>query len=434
MATIQRVKAREILDSRGNPTVEVDVVLSTGARGRAAVPSGASTGTHEALELRDGVKTRFHGRGVKKAVGHVNELIAPKVIGRDAADQAGLDDFLVHFDGTPNKNRLGANALLGVSLAVAHAAAADAKKSLYDYLSRGAATLLPLPQMNFINGGEHADNNLALQEIMILPHGVDSFHDALRMGSEIFHALKKVLHEKGLSSNVGDEGGFAPQVESNRDAIELVMKGILAGGYHPGRDVSIAIDAAASEFYEKGEYILDPVAKRLSSGELVDYYAELVASYPIVSLEDGMAEDDWDGWKLLTDKLGQRIQLVGDDVFVTNPELLQNGVKRGIANAILLKVNQIGTLTETARCAEAAQQAGYARVVSHRSGETEDASIAHLAVAWETGQIKTGSVSRSDRIAKYNELLRIEEELGSRARYAGLDSLARKPAVAKVKP
>jgi enolase 1/2/3 len=432
MTAIRRVFAREILDSRGNPTVEVDVDLASGARGRACVPSGASTGSREALELRDGDKTRYHGRGVRKAVMNVNEQIAPKVVGREAIDQTGLDEFLARYDGTPNKSRLGANAVLGVSLAVARAAAAERKEPLFAYLSEGRATLLPLPLMNFVNGGAHADNNLEFQEIMIVPHGADSFREALRTGSEIFHALKRILHENGLSSNVGDEGGFAPQVHSEREAIELVMKGILAGGYHPGRDVSIAIDAAATEFHEKARgYVLEPDAKPLSSGELVDHYVELVRSYPIVSLEDGMAEDDWDGWTELTKKLGDKIQLVGDDIFVTNPEILQQAIRKGVANAILLKVNQIGTLTETRRAAEMAKAAGYGRVVSHRSGETEDTTIAHLAVAWETGQIKTGSVSRSDRIAKYNELLRIEEELGSRARYARLDSLPRSPQIAR---
>jgi enolase len=430
MSAIERVRAREILDSRGNPTLEVDVHLASGAFGRAAVPSGASTGTREALELRDGDKTRYHGKGVRKAVNNVNEQIAPRVQGREAMDQPGLDEFLSRFDGTPNKSRLGANATLGVSLAVAHAAAHEQKLPLWSYLSDAQATLLPLPLMNFINGGAHADNNLEFQEIMIVPHGADSFREALRMGSEIFHALKKVLHEKGLSTNVGDEGGFAPQVDSNRDAIELALKGILAGGYHPGRDVSLAIDAAATEFREKGLYHVDPAGKALSSGELVDYHAELVRSYPIVSLEDGMAEDDWDGWAELTKRLGDRIQIVGDDLFVTNPDILQQGIRKSVANAILLKVNQIGTLTETRRAADMGKAAGYGRVVSHRSGETEDATIAHLAVAWETGQIKTGSVSRSDRIAKYNELLRIEETLGGKARYARLDHVARRPAVA----
>lgn len=433
MTQIQRVRAREILDSRGNPTVEVDVTLATGIQSRAAVPSGASTGSREALELRDGDKTRYHGKGVKKAVSNVNETIAPKVVGREAGDQSGLDDFLVRLDASPNKGKLGANAILGVSLAVAKAAALDRRQSLYAYLSQGKATLLPMPMMNFINGGAHADNNLDVQEIMVVPHGAASFKEALRMGSEIFHALKKVLHEKGLSSNVGDEGGFAPQLHSNRDGIELAMKGILAAGYHPGRDASLALDCAATEFHEKGKYHLLAEQATYDSGELVDYYDGLCKSYPIVSIEDGMAEDDWDGWSLLTQKLGQRIQLVGDDLFVTNPEILQEGIRKGVANAILLKVNQIGTLTETTRACEKAQAAGYGRIVSHRSGETEDATISHLAVAWETGQIKTGSASRSDRIAKYNELLRIEEELGPRARYAGIDVFAKSPQVAKVK-
>ncbi len=429
MTAIRRVHGREILDSRGNPTVEVDMELASGAHGRAAVPSGASTGTREALELRDGVKTRYHGKGVRKAVENVNRVIGPKVVGLDAADQAALDEFLIRLDASPNKSRLGANALLGVSVAAARAAAVDAGQSLHAYLSAGRATLLPIPQMNFINGGVHADNDLDVQEIMIVPHGADSFSAALQMGSEIFHALKKVLHEKGLSSNVGDEGGFAPTVANVRDGVELAIKGILAGGYHPGRDASIAIDAAATEFLEPdGVYHLE--GERYSSGELVDHYASLVSSYPIVSLEDGLAENDWDGWAELTKKLGAKIQVVGDDIFVTNAETLNEGIRKGVANAILLKINQAGTLTETQTACETAKKAGYGRVVSHRSGETEDATIAHLAVAWETGQIKTGSVSRSDRVAKYNELLRIEEDLGSRARFARLDVMQRRPVTA----
>lgn len=423
MATIERVWAREILDSRGNPTLEAEVTLATGTRGRAAVPSGASTGSREALELRDGDPKRFHGKGVLKAVENVNAILGPKVKGREAGDQAGLDRFLVELDGTANKSRLGANALLAVSLANAHAAARDAQQSLHAFLSNGTARLMPAPHMNFINGGAHADNALEFQEIMVIPHRVKSFREALRMGSEIFHSLKGVLKGKELSTNVGDEGGFAPQVADSRAALDLALEGIRAAGYKPGKDASLAIDAAANEFHEAGRYAVEPGRPALSSAELVDYYAALVKDYPLVSVEDGLAENDWDGWVLLTKRLGKKVQLVGDDLFVTNAQILAEGIQKKAANAILLKVNQIGTLTETARAGEAANAADYGRVVSHRSGETEDATIAHLAVAWETGQIKTGSVSRSDRIAKYNELLRIEEELGSKARFAGLSGL-----------
>lgn len=419
MSLVQRVHARQILDSRGNPTLEVDAFLASGASGRAAVPSGASTGSREALELRDGDATRFHGKGVLRAVANVNDVIAPRVKGREATDQGGLDQWLAELDGTDNKAKLGANATLGVSLAVAHAAAHEAQRPLHAYLSDGTATLLPAPMMNFLNGGAHADNNLDLQEIMVVPHGAKRFSDALRMGSEIFQSLKKVLRDRKLGTNVGDEGGFAPDVRDNRDAILLAIKGVEEAGYAPGKDASLALDAASTEFHRDGTYVLGAEGRSLSAGDMVDWYADLAATFPIVSLEDALAEDDWDGWEQLTKKLGSRLQLVGDDIFVTNPNILNEGIRRGVANAILLKVNQIGTLTETKQAADAARKAGYGRVVSHRSGETEDTTIAHLAVAWETGQIKTGSVSRSDRVAKYNELLRIEEALGDRARYAG---------------
>jgi enolase len=435
MPRIKRLAAREILDSRGNPTVEVECVLDSGAKGRFMVPSGASTGSREALELRDGDKARFKGKGVLKAVQNVNKAIAAKVIGMDAGDQAAIDDALRKLDGTANKTKLGANAILGVSLAVAHARAADRGEGLYAHLSQGRAKLLPAPLMNFINGGAHADNNLDFQEIMVVPHRAKSFAEALRMGAEIFHSLKAVLHDGGLSTNVGDEGGFAPAVRSNEEAIDLAMQGIERAGYRAGKDASIALDCAASEFFEKGEYHLEAEDARLAPTQLVDRYEALVKRYPIVSIEDGMAENDWTGWSELTQRLGNRVQLVGDDLFVTNPAIFQEGITKGLANAILLKVNQIGTLTETDAAQRLASTNGYARIMSHRSGETEDTTIAHLAVGWETGQIKTGSVSRSDRIAKYNELLRIEEALGKRATYAGLSSFAKgKPRARREKP
>ncbi|HLE48140.1 MAG TPA: phosphopyruvate hydratase [Candidatus Thermoplasmatota archaeon] len=427
MAKIARLWAREVLDSRGNPTVEVECALEGGSSGRFLVPSGASTGSREALELRDGDKQRFAGKGVLKAVDNVNSVLAKKLLGYDAADQKAVDERLIALDGTPNKSKLGANALLGVSVAVARAEAAHQGAPFHAYLSNGKARLLPLPLMNFINGGAHADNTLDFQEIMIVPHHAKTFREALRMGSEIFHSLKAVLREKGLSTNVGDEGGFAPNVKSNEEAIDLAIKGILRAGYQPGRDASLALDVAATEFYEKGKYHLLAEDLHLASAELIDHYERLVDRFPIVSIEDGMAEDDWDGWAALTKRLGKRVQLVGDDVFVTNPEIFAEGIRKKVANAILLKVNQIGTLTETDAAQRLATENGYGRIISHRSGETEDATIAHLAVGWETGQIKTGSVSRSDRIAKYNELLRIEEALGSRARFAGLESLSRAP-------
>jgi enolase len=425
MNYISRVAAREILDSRGNPTLEADVELGSGASGRFLVPSGASTGSREALELRDGDKKRFGGKGVLRAVENVNKVIGPKIIGMDPSDQVALDEFLIELDGTPNKSKLGANAILGVSIAAAKAAAMDSDQSLHAYLSQGQAELLPVPLMNFINGGVHADNDLEFQEIMIVPHRAKTFRDALRMGAEIFQNLKRVLHDQGLSTNVGDEGGFAPNVGTAEEALELAQKGIIRAGYRPGWDASFALDCAATELYENGKYHLSPENLHSDSGEMVDFYADLVKRFPIISIEDGLAEDDWDGWRELTKKLGTKVQLVGDDLFVTDPKTLQDGIRRNVANAILLKVNQIGTLTETERAQRVAREAGYGRVISHRSGETEDATIAHLAVAWETGQIKTGSVSRSDRIAKYNELLRIEEELGKRARFAGVLGLLR---------
>jgi enolase len=425
MNYISRVAAREILDSRGNPTIEVDVELGSGSRGRFLVPSGASTGSREALELRDGDKKRFGGKGVLKAVENVNRVIGPKVVGRDPTDQKGLDDIMIELDGTPNKARLGANAILGVSIATARAAAEDAGQPLHAYLSRGRAELLPVPLMNFLNGGAHADNDLEFQEIMIVPHRAKSFKEALRIGAEIFQNLKRVLHDQGLSTNVGDEGGFAPNVGTAEEALELATKGIIRAGYRPGWDASFALDCAASELFENGRYHLSPENMHADSGEMVDFYVDLVKRYPILSIEDGLAEDDWSGWAELTKKLGPKIQIVGDDIFVTNPKILAQGIKKKVANAILLKVNQIGTLTETDRAQRLAHENHYGRIISHRSGETEDATISHLAVAWETGQIKAGSVSRSDRIAKYNELLRIEEQLGSRARFAGVVGLVR---------
>lgn len=424
MATIESVRARRVLDSRGNPTVECDLHLAGGGFGRAIVPSGASTGIREALELRDESEDRFGGKDVTKAVGNVQGAIVDAVVGTEFATQEDLDEALIALDGTDNKSNLGANAVLAVSLAFAHAVADEDDEPLYASLN-GDATLLPLPLMNFLNGGAHADNNLDFQEIMVAPVGFDSFSEALRAGSEVFHALKKVLSQRGLSTNVGDEGGFAPQVDSNEAALKLVVEGIEAAGYDAGSDVALALDVAASEFHTEAGYELAGESRTLASGELDDFYAQLLDAYPIVSIEDGMDEGDWDGWAAHTKALGERVQLVGDDVFVTNPEILQRGVDEGVANAILLKVNQIGTLTETKRAQDLAVENGYGRVVSHRSGETEDATIAHLAVAWETGQIKTGSLSRSDRVAKYNELIRIEERLGDRARYAGADGVVR---------
>ncbi len=418
-AKIDRVKAREILDSRGNPTIEVDLMVAGGFWGRAAVPSGASTGEHEALELRDKDPARYCGKGVRKAVKNVNEIIAPKIKGKDALSQKEIDKFLIDIDGTQNKSKLGANAILGVSLAMAKAAAAFKGQPLYEYLSGGEGRVLPVPMMNILNGGQHADNNVDIQEFMIMPAGVDSFSSAVRAASEIFHALKSILKSKGLSTSVGDEGGFAPNLKSNEDAIIVILQAIEKAGYKPGRDIYIALDAAASSFYKDGSYILEAESKpRMDAGELIDFYKRLIDKYPIISLEDGLAEDDWEGWESLTRALGDRIQIVGDDLFVTNTSRFAEGIKKHIANAILIKLNQIGTLSETLEAIEMAKVNNYSSIISHRSGETEDVTIAHLAVATNCGQIKTGSVSRSDRVAKYNELLRIEEELGKRAVYA----------------
>ncbi|MEW5756589.1 MAG: phosphopyruvate hydratase [Pseudomonadota bacterium] len=413
------IKARQIIDSRGNPTVEADVILASGAMGRAAVPSGASTGSREAIELRDDDKTRYLGKGVTKAVANVNGEIRTALLGKDAKDQAGIDQLMIKLDGTENKQRLGANALLAVSMAVAKAAAADAKVSLYKYLGGDKAVTLPVPMMNIINGGAHADNSVDLQEFMIVPAGAPNFNEALRYGAEVFHALKKVLHSRGLNTAVGDEGGFAPDLPSNEAAIEVILEAIAKAGYKAGKDIFIAIDAASSEFYKNGKYVLESEGKTLSSAEFVDFLAAWVDKYPIISIEDGMAEDDWAGWKLLTDKVGKKVQLVGDDLFVTNSKILREGIDKGIANSILIKVNQIGTLTETLDAIRLAKENGYTAVMSHRSGETEDATIADLAVATNAGQIKTGSMSRSDRIAKYNQLIRIGEELGGKAVYPG---------------
>jgi enolase len=423
---IRKVCAREILDSRGNPTVEVDVVLSKDVFGRAAVPSGASTGTHEALELRDG-KKRYGGKGVLNAVDHVNRLIAPKLRGRDASRQEDIDQVMLDLDGTPNKSRLGANAILGVSLAVAKAAAAAAKLPLFRYLGGPRATILPVPMMNILNGGVHADSSVDLQEFMVVPIGARSFSDALRMGVETFHALKAVLKEKGYSSAVGDEGGFAPRLQSNQEAVEVILMAIERAGYRPGRQIALALDPAASEFFENGQYVFRKSdGSRRSSAEMVQFYRDWVERYPIISVEDGLAEDDWEGWGALTQALGKQVQVVGDDLFVTNPQRLQRGIESGVANSILIKVNQIGTLTETLETIDRAKRAGYTTVISHRSGETDDATIADLAVAVNAGQIKTGSACRGERTAKYNQLLRIEEILGRRAVYPGRSAFARK--------
>jgi enolase len=411
--------ARQIIDSRGNPTVEVDVLLEDGSFGRAAVPSGASTGAHEAVEKRDGDKTRWLGKGVQAAVDAVNGEIAENVLGIDAEDQADLDRAMIELDGTPNKGRLGANAILGVSLAAAKAAADARGLPLYRYVGGVNAHVLPVPMMNIINGGEHADNPIDFQEFMIVPVGASSLFEAVRCGSEIFHTLKKKLHEKGLATGVGDEGGFAPDLSSTTDALDFIMSSIEAAGYRPGEDVMLALDCAATEYYKDGAYKMVGEGKTFSSLENVDFLAGLVAQYPIFSIEDGMAEDDWEGWKALTDKLGGKVQLVGDDLFVTNPVRLKRGIEGGYANSILIKVNQIGTLTETLAAVNMAQRSSYTAVMSHRSGETEDSTIADLAVATNCGQIKTGSLARSDRLAKYNQLIRIEEELGDAAVYAG---------------
>jgi len=425
MTAITDIIGREILDSRGNPTVEVDVVLEDGSRGRAAVPSGASTGAHEAVEARDGDKARYGGKGVRKAVAAVNGEIFDALGGMDAEAQAKIDETLIALDGTPNKARLGANAILGVSLAAAKAAAAANNAPLYRYVGGTAARLLPVPMMNIVNGGAHADNPIDFQEFMIVPAGMTSFAEALRAGSEIFHALRSALHAAGLNTNVGDEGGFAPNLKSAEAALDFVMQAIEKAGYKPGGDVMLALDPAASEFYKDGAYVYKGEGKTRSPQQQADYFAQLIASYPIVSIEDGMAEDDWEGWKLLTQKIGGKCQLVGDDLFVTNVKRLARGIKDGVANSILVKVNQIGTLTETLAAVEMAHKAGYSAVMSHRSGETEDATIADLAVATNCGQIKTGSLARADRTAKYNQLLRIEEELAAQAKYAGKDAFKR---------
>lgn len=420
MSAIKAIKAREILDSRGNPTVEVDVTLASGAMGRAAVPSGASTGEREALELRDGDKKRYLGKGVRQAVDNVHRLITPKLLGMDATQQGDIDRAMIALDGTTNKGKIGANAILGVSMAVAKAAAEDAGAPLYRYLGGAGGCTLPVPMMNIINGGAHADNNLDLQEFMIVPVGGSTFSDALRMGVEVFHTLKSLLKKKGLNTAVGDEGGFAPSLGSNEEALALVVSAIETAGYVPGRDIGLALDAAASEFYEKGRYLMkgEQHADR-STEDMIQYYQQLIGRYPILSIEDGLGEQDNKGWQLLTERLGEQVQLVGDDNFVTNPKIFAQGIADGVANAILIKLNQVGTLTETLETIGMATRAGYAAVVSHRSGETEDTTIADLAVGLNTGQIKTGSLSRTDRTAKYNRLLRIEEELGKGAVYPG---------------
>jgi enolase len=421
MTTIIDVVAREILDSRGNPTLEVDVELESGAKGRAAVPSGASTGEREALELRDGDKMRYNGKGVLNAVENVNGKIAEELIGFDALDQTGIDHLMIEMDGTPTKSKLGANAILGVSLAVAKAAAAELNLPVYKYIGGPNAKVLPVPMMNILNGGAHADNNVDFQEFMIVPVDAVNFAEGLRMGVEVFHALKGVLKKKGLNTAVGDEGGFAPSLKSNEEAIEVILEAIHKADLKAGKDVYLALDPASSEFFEKGKYVFKKSDKSSKSPEqMVKFYEKWVKEYPIISIEDGMAENDWKGWKMLTETLGDKIQLVGDDIFVTNPEILAKGIDEGIANSILIKLNQIGSLTETLDCIEMAKRAGYTTVISHRSGETEDTTIADLAVAVNAGQIKTGSASRTDRIAKYNQLLRIEEELDSNAIYPGI--------------
>ena len=425
MTAIIHLHARQILDSRGNPTVEVDAILEDGSFGRAAVPSGASTGAHEAVEKRDGDKSRWLGKGVEAAVEAVNDEIAQAIIGMEAEDQAELDAALIALDGTENKSRLGANAILGVSLAAAKAAAEARRLPIYRYVGGVAATTLPVPMMNILNGGAHADNPIDFQEFMVMPVGAPTFGEGLRCGAEIFHTLKKSLHDAGLSTAVGDEGGFAPNIASARDALDFIMRSVEQAGYTPGDDVVIALDCAATEFFRGGAYEMEGEGRSLSSAEMVDYLAELAGAYPIRSIEDGMAEDDLDGWQQLTQRLGKSVQLVGDDLFVTNPTRLRMGIDRGLANSILIKVNQIGTLTETLEAVETAHRAAYTSVMSHRSGETEDTTIADLAVATNCGQIKTGSLARSDRLAKYNQLLRIEEELGSAARYAGREIFAK---------
>ncbi len=421
MSSIVDIRGREIIDSRGNPTVEAEVTLQSGAMGRAAVPSGASTGTREAVELRDGDKKRYLGKGVLKAVEHVNTVLREALLGRDAADQAGIDARMIELDGTDTKGRLGANALLAISLANAHAAAREAKQSLFRHIAvkHPNNNVMPVPMMNIINGGAHANNSLDIQEFMILPVGAKNFREALRYGAEVFHTLKKLLNEQGMATAVGDEGGFAPDLPSNEAALEIIMQAIAQAGYKPGKDIYLGLDVASSEFFRDGKYELESEHRNFSSGEFTRYLADLVSRYPIITIEDGMSEADWAGWSHLTNELGNKVQLVGDDLFVTNTKILSEGISRGIANSILIKPNQIGTLTETLAAIDMAAQAGYSSVVSHRSGETEDSTIADIAVATAATQIKTGSLSRSDRMAKYNQLLRIEEELGSAARYAG---------------
>ncbi|MFK7764924.1 MAG: phosphopyruvate hydratase [Roseobacter sp.] len=419
MSTIIDIHAREILDSRGNPTVEVDVILEDGTMGRAAVPSGASTGAYEAVEKRDGDKNRYMGKGVLEACAAVDGEIAEALVGVDATEQVDIDTSMIELDGTPNKSRLGANAILGVSLAAAKAAADYCTQPLYRYVGGTSARVLPVPMMNIINGGEHADNPIDIQEFMIMPVAADNIREAVRMGSEVFHTLKKELSAAGLSTGIGDEGGFAPNINSTRDALDFILKSIEKAGYTPGDDIHLAMDCAATEYFKNGKYELAGEGKSLSSAENVDYLAALVKDYPIISIEDGMSEDDWDGWKALTEALGDKVQLVGDDLFVTNPERLAMGIERGSANSMLVKVNQIGSLTETLTAVDMAHRAGFTNVMSHRSGETEDATIADLAVATNCGQIKTGSLARSDRLAKYNQLIRIEEALGETAEYAG---------------
>ncbi|MGR3623599.1 phosphopyruvate hydratase [Pseudophaeobacter sp.] len=419
MSTIIDIHAREILDSRGNPTVEVDVILEDGTMGRAAVPSGASTGAYEAVERRDGDKSRYLGKGVLEAVAAVNGEIAEELVGFDATEQVAIDGAMIELDGTENKGRLGANAILGVSMAVAKAAADFTTQPLFRYVGGTSARVLPVPMMNIINGGEHADNPIDIQEFMIMPVAADNIRDAVRMGAEVFHTLKKELSAAGLSTGIGDEGGFAPNIASTREALDFVLKSIEKAGYRPGEEIYLALDCAATEYYKDGKYVLSGEGKTLSSDENVAYLSALVNDYPIISIEDGMGEDDWDGWKALTDALGNKVQLVGDDLFVTNPARLATGIERGSANSMLVKVNQIGTLTETLRAVDMAHRAGFTNVMSHRSGETEDATIADLAVATNCGQIKTGSLARSDRLAKYNQLIRIEEVLGEVAEYAG---------------
>ncbi len=418
MAKIEETTAREILDSRGNPTVEVDIILDDGTIGRAAVPSGASTGRHEACELRDGNPKRYLGKGVTRAVNNVTETIGPKIKGLDPSEQENIDKLMIELDGTENKSSLGANAILGVSIAIARAAASASNKPVYKYLRNDDAHIIPVPMMNIINGGEHADNNLDIQEFMIMPVGADSFREALRMGAEVFHCLKKILNAKGYNTNVGDEGGFAPELKCNEEALETIVEAINKAGYEPGRDVLLALDTAANEVYKDGKYVLKAEEDPEKSIEgMISFYEGLISNYPIFSIEDGLAEDDWDGWKALTEKLGNRVQLVGDDLFVTNINRFKKGIDLGIANSILIKLNQIGTITETIQTIEMAKSKGYTTVISHRSGETEDTIISDFAVATNAGQIKTGSLSRTDRICKYNQLLRIEEELGNNAAY-----------------